>query len=600
MSVDPISLEVFKNLFASVAEEMGVTLQRASFSPNIRERLDFSCAVFDHQARMVAQAAHIPVHLGSMPASVEYALREFDSLQPGDVVILNDPYHGGTHLPDITMVSPVFVGDEVRFFVASRAHHADVGGMSPGSLPLSSELYQEGIIIPPVKLMSAGVRNDGVLALITANSRAPEERLGDLEAQLASQRVGERRLLALVEAHGEARVTEHANALLDYSRRMTEAVIAKIPDGTYTFEDALEGDGQREFRIPICATIRITGSQMTVNFTGSAPQVVGNVNAVEAIVRSATWYCVRLLAEDDVPVNHGCFQPVSVITPPHSLLNPDFPAAVAVGNTETGQRVVDAVLGALSKALPGKIPASSQGTMNNFTFGGSVNGRAFVYYETIAGGQGAGPLGDGISGRHSHMTNTRNTPVEALEYTLPVRVVEYSLREGSGGAGEHRGGDGIRRVYEFLAPATATINSERRIYAPYGLEGGESGQVGRNRLISKHPDSDLNHRLSLDTIQRIDTLIARYAKDKDVDHIIQLLEDLVHIYREEISLRTRLEAIYRHQGRKADSITQRDIMNNLKEGTVTTLSAKWTGRIEIGDRVVIETPGGGGWGHTTS
>ena len=222
MPVDPISLEVFKNLFASVAEEMGVTLQRASFSPNIRERLDFSCAVFDHQARMVAQAAHIPVHLGSMPASVEYALREFKSFSPGDVIILNDPYHGGTHLPDITMVSPVFVDGEVRFFVASRAHHADVGGMSPGSLPLSTELYQEGIIIPPVKLMDAGVRNEGLLALITANSRAPQERLGDLQAQLAAQRVGERRLLALVDAHSEARVTEHADALLDYSRRMTE------------------------------------------------------------------------------------------------------------------------------------------------------------------------------------------------------------------------------------------------------------------------------------------------------------------------------------------------------------------------------------------
>jgi N-methylhydantoinase B len=518
MTVDPISLEVFKNLFASVAEEMGVTLQRASFSPNIRERLDFSCAVFDAQARMIAQAAHIPVHLGSMPASVEYALREFDSLQPGDVIILNDPYHGGTHLPDITMVSPVFVDGVVRFFVASRAHHADVGGMSPGSLPLSTELYQEGIIIPPIKLMDAGRENQGILALITANSRAPEERLGDLQAQIAAQRVGERRLLALVEAHGEPRVTEHADALMDYARRMTEAVIASIPEGTYTFVDALEGDGQREFRIPIQATITVRGSGMTVDFTGSAPQVAGNVNAVEAIVRSATWYCIRLLAQDDVPVNHGCFQPVQVVIPPGSLLNPDFPAAVAVGNTETGQRVVDTVLGALAKALPGRIPAASQGTMNNFTFGGTINNQAFVYYETIAGGHGAGAAGDGISGRHSHMTNTRNTPVEALEYVLPVRVVEYALREGSGGDGKHRGGDGIRRVYEFLAPAAVTLNSERRIYAPYGLEGGDAGAPGQNLLI--HPDST-----------------------------------------------------------DAES-----------------LGAKWTGQVEAGDQIVIETPGGGGWG----
>ncbi len=518
LTIDPISLEIFKNLFASAAEEMGVTLQRASFSPNIRERLDFSCAVFDGQARMVAQAAHIPVHLGSMPASVDYALREFPTLQPGDVVILNDPYHGGTHLPDVTMVSPVFVGDRIVFFVASRAHHADVGGMSPGSLPLSTELYQEGIIIPPVKLVEAGRRNEAVMRLITANSRAPEERLGDFEAQLAAQRVGARRLLALVMAHGAERVLAHAAALLDYSRRMTEAVITTIPDGIYTFEDALEGDGQAEFRIPIQAAITIAGSQMTVDFTGSAPQVAGNVNAVEAIVRSATWYCVRLLAEDDVPVNHGCFQPVTVLTPLHSLLNPDFPAAVAVGNTETGQRIVDAVLGALAQALPGHIPAASQGTMNNFTFGGMAHQRAFVYYETIAGGHGGGALGDGISGRHSHMTNTRNTPVETLEYALPVRVREYALRTNSGGAGKYHGGEGIRRVYEFLAPAQITLNSERRVYAPYGLEGGQPGLPGHNQII------------------------------------------------------------------RAD-------------GTVETVGGKYSGTAQAGDMVIIETPGGGGWGN---
>lgn len=517
-TIDPISLEVFKNLFASAAEEMGVTLQRASFSPNIRERLDFSCAVFDSQARMVAQAAHIPVHLGSMPASVDYALREFSMLQPGDVVILNDPYHGGTHLPDVTMVSPVFVGDRIVFFVASRAHHADVGGMSPGSLPLSTELYQEGIIIPPVKLVEARRRNEAVMRLITANSRAPEERLGDFEAQLAAQRVGTRRLLALVTAHGAEQVLAHAAALLDYSRRMTEAVITTIPDGIFTFEDALEGDGQAEFRIPIRATITIAGSQMTVDFTGSAAQVIGNVNAVEAIVRSATWYCVRLLAEDDVPVNHGCFQPVTVITPLHSLLGPDFPAAVAVGNTETGQRIVDAVLGALAQALPGRIPAASQGTMNNFTFGGMAHQRAFVYYETIAGGHGGGALGDGISGRHSHMTNTRNTPVETLEYALPVRVREYALRPNSGGAGKNRGGEGIRRVYEFLAPAQITINSERRIYAPYGLAGGDAGDSGHNYII--HAD-----------------------------------------------------------------------------GQAIAISGKYSGIIQAGELVIIETPGGGGWGN---
>lgn len=516
MPVDAISLAVFRSLFESVAEEMGVTLQRAAFSPNIRERLDFSCAMFDAEARMVAQAAHIPVHLGSMPASVEAAIRAFDRFTPGDVIILNDPYHGGTHLPDVTMVSPVFVVGEVAFFVASRAHHADIGGMSPGSLPLSTELYQEGLILPPIKLAEGGKRNDGVMALLTANSRAPEERTGDIEAQLAAQRVGERRLLAMVEAHGAARVREHAAALIDYSRRLTEAVIAAIPNGEYAFEDALEGDGQSEFRIPIRATVRINGASLEVDFSGTAPQVAGNLNAVTAIARSAVFYCLRLLATDDVPVNHGCFQPVRVITPERSLLNPNFPAAVAVGNTETSQRIVDAVLGALAKALPERIPAASQGSMNNVTFGGTTDAGAFVYYETIGGGHGAGPNGDGLSGRHSHMTNTRNTPVEALEYALPVRVLAYHLRDGSGGQGRHHGGDGIVRAYEFLSGATLTVNSERRRYAPYGLCGGQDGEVGRNRLL------------------RID--------------------------REE------------------------------------TLGGKFTTHVDAGDVLIVETPGGGGWG----
>jgi N-methylhydantoinase B len=366
-----------------------------------------------------------------------------------------------------------------------------------------------------------------VLGLIVANSRAPEERMGDLEAQLAAHRVGEQRMLALLMDHGIESVQEHAAALLDYSRRITEATIAAIPDGVYTFEDSLEGDGQREFRIPIRATITVHGSEMTVDFAGSAPQVMGNVNAVEAIVRSATWYCVRLLASEDVPVNHGCFLPVKVVTPERSVVNPVFPAAVAVANTETGARIVDVVLGALAQALPDRIPAASQGTMNNFTVGGFHNGQQFVYYETIAGGHGAAPAGEGLSGRHSHMTNTRNTPVEALEYALPLRVLEYALRDGSGGAGEHRGGDGIRRVYEFLSPATITVNSERRISPPYGLHGGQPGQVGINRIlhIDLNPDSPT------------------YGNRND--HII---------------------------------------------------GGKYTVQVDAGDRVIIETPGGGGWG----
>ena len=518
MPVDAISLEVFKNLFAAVAEEMGVTLRRASFSPNIRERLDFSCAVFDAEARMIAQAAHIPVHLGSMPASVAAAVAEFEEFLPGDVAVLNDPYHGGTHLPDITMISPVFAGGDLRYFVASRAHHADVGGMSPGSLPLSTELYQEGLIIPPIKLQLSGWMNDGAMALIIANSRNPAERLGDIEAQLAAHRVGEERLRGLMVQHGVERTDEHAAALLDYSRKMTESVIADIPDGVYRYRDALEGDGQNEFEIPIQVALEVDGKAMRVDFAGSAPQVAGNVNAVTAIVQSATWYCVRLLAEEDIPVNHGCFQPVAVTTPMNSFLNPRFPAAVAVGNTETGQRVVDAVLGALAQALPHKIPAASQGTMNNFTVGGFMGETQFVYYETVGGGHGASSRGDGVSGRHSHMTNTLNTPVEALEFSLPLRVLRYHLREDSGGCGHHRGGHGILREYEFLSPATITLNTERRLRAPYGLQGGAAGERGINTIV---------------------------------------------------------------RGGQAEQV-----------------SGKYTTHIQAGDRVRIETPGGGGWGSS--
>lgn len=499
MVVDAISLEVFKNLFASVAEEMGVTLQRSAFSPNIRERLDFSCAVFDADARMVAQAAHIPVHLGSMPASVEYAVQSFESFQQGDVIVMNDPYRGGTHLPDVTMVSPVFAGGDLVYFVASRAHHADLGGMSPGSLPLSTELYQEGLIIPPIKLIMSGWINDGAMEMIVRNSRNPEERRGDIEAQLAAHRVGEDRVIDILVEHGVARAAEHVTALLAYARAMTESAIANIPDGDYTFADSLEGDGQDEFDIPIRVRVSVEGRHMTVDFTGSAPQVTGSVNAVPAIVKSATWYCVRLLTDEDIPVNHGCFEPVSVITEPGSVLNPRFPAAVAAGNTETAQRVVDVVLGALAQALPDTVPAASQGTMNNLTVGGLHEGQQFVYYETVGGGIGAGPDGDGASGRHSHMTNTRNTPVEALENTLPLRVLAYALRDDSGGEGRYRGGYGLIRTYRFLSAATVTVNSERRINAPYGLQGGASGKRGLNTLT--RADGTTERLRGKDTVQ---------------------------------------------------------------------------------------------------
>lgn len=502
---DSIRLEIFKHLFASVADEMGVTLGRTAYSPNIKERLDFSCAVFLGDGRLLAQAAHIPVHLGAMPASVRAAIEQCAPFSPGDVVILNDPYLGGTHLPDITLVSPVFVtGDEsqrptLSFFVASRAHHADIGGMSPGSMPLSTEIYQEGIILPPIKIIEAGQRNEAVWRVILRNVRTPEERQGDLAAQLAAHTIGARRLEEIVTRYGLAEVNEYANALITYTERLTRAVIASIPPGRYTFTDYLDDDGYIT-DIPIRVTITIhpiTHSSnhppLTADFTGTAPAVSGNLNAVRAIVESAVGYVIRCLAESDLPMNAGAFAPLNVIIPDDCLLNAQAPHAVAAGNVETSQRVVDAVFGALALALPEVIPAASQGTMNNLTFGGRPPdaNRPFAYYETIGGGAGAGPTGAGASGVHVHMSNTRNTPIEALEYALPIRVERYTLRRNSGGAGQHRGGDGVRRDIRFLMPVTVTVLSERRRRAPWGLQGGEAGTPGKNLLISENKDETL-------------------------------------------------------------------------------------------------------------
>ncbi len=495
--VDPITLELYRHRFAGVAEEMGVTLRRTGYSPNIKERLDFSCALFDGAGRMVAQAAHIPAHLGAMPASVATILDRFDRWSRGDVVIVNDPFEGGNHLPDITMVSPVFVagdGDAPSFFVASRAHHADVGGMSPGSLPLSTEIYQEGIIIPPVKLYKAGTLDADLLRLILRNVRTPDERRGDLAAQRAAAAVGEQRLVDLVAAHGRAEVMAYAEHLQAYSERLTRAEIATWPQGSYHFEDVLElvdGDsgkqGDAVTLVPIVLTATIAGDGVTFDFSGTAPVMRGSLNAVIAITQSACYYVVRCLLGDDVPMNAGCFAPVQVIAPPGTVVNADPPAAVAGGNVETSQRITDVVLGALAQALPDRIPAASQGTMNNLTMGGKrADGTPYAYYETIAGGMGASADADGLSGVQVHMTNTLNTPLEALEGTFPLRLVRYAIRPHSGGAGLHRGGDGIVREYLLLAPATVTMLSERRSVPPWGLAGGAAGEVGRNTLI--HPD----------------------------------------------------------------------------------------------------------------
>lgn len=484
---DAISLEIFKHLFASVAEEMGVTLGRTGYSPNIKERRDYSCALFLGDGRMLAQAAHIPVHLGAMPASVRAAMEHSAPLEPGDVVILNDPYLGGSHLPDITLVSPIFVvkdHTEPDFIVASRAHHADIGGMSPGSMPLSTELFQEGIIIPPVKLVERGKLNQAVFDLIVRNSRTPGERRGDLSAQRATHEVGERRLREVISRYGVEEINRQAESLIAYAERLARALIRWLPDGVFRFEDVLDDDGIIDRPIPVCVTVTISGDEMTVDFSGSSPAVAGTVNAVSAIVHSAVGYVIRCMAGESLPTNHGILAPVGIVIPPGSVLDPGSPHAVAGGNVEMSMRIVDVLYGALAQALPELIPAASQGTMNNLTFGGihTATGKTFAYYETMGGGSGAGPESDGASGIHCHMSNTLNTPIEALEMALPVRVRRYAIRRSSGGEGKYRGGDGLEREIEFLTPTRITVISERRKIAPYGLAGGRPGQLGVNKL----------------------------------------------------------------------------------------------------------------------
>lgn len=497
---DPVRVEVFKHLFASIAEEMGVVLRKASYSPNIKERRDFSCALFDNHGRMIAQAAHIPVHLGSMPLSVASAVAQFPDLSPGDVVILNDPFHGGTHLPDITLVTPIFLSlsdshnsQKLVGFAASRAHHADVGGMTPGSMPVAREIFQEGLIIPPLKLFESGKINQGVVDIILANVRTPQERSGDIWAQIAANNRGVERLKEMITRYGITEVHHYMKALLDYAELMTRRLIAKLPDGTYHFTDYLDDDGVSEYHVPICVTITIEGDEAIVDFTGSAPQQKGSLNAVYAITLSAVYYVFRCLIGQDVPNNSGSLAPIKVIAPEKTIVNASRPAPVAGGNVETSQRIVDVLLGALSQAFPQLIPAASQGTMNNLTIGGFDQARdlPFAYYETIGGGMGARPSSDGPSAIHSHMTNTLNTPIEAIEYSYPLQVMRYEIRRRSGGRGRFCGGDGIHRDIKMLTDVSISLISERRKLPPYGLSGGEPGKVGKNVLIHEGKERPL-------------------------------------------------------------------------------------------------------------
>jgi len=484
MSNDPVRLEIFKHLFAAIPEEMGAVLQRSSFSPNIKERRDFSCALFNATGEMIAQAAHIPVHLGAMPLSVQSAIHTTNFAE-GDMLILNDPYQGGTHLPDLTLIAPIFADRQLAGFAANRAHHADVGGMAPGSMPIARELIQEGLIIPPVKLVEAGRVQQGIWDLILRNTRSPWERGADLRAQIAANRRGVQRFAALIARHGRVEIERNSQALLAYTERLTRALLSAIPDGSYGFEDHLDDDGISDQSIKIRVTLRIQGDQATVDFAGSDPQAGGSMNAVYAITLSAVYYVFRCLVAGEVPNNSGSLRAIRVLAPEGSIVNALPPAPVAGGNVETSQRIVDVLLGALAQALPERIPAASQGTMNNTLIGGwdPVRQRAFTYYETIGGGMGARPTSNGPSAIHSHMTNTLNTPVEAMEYAFPIQVLRYEVRTGTGGAGRFHGGDGLRRDLLVQAAATGSLLSERRRGQPYGLAGGQPGASGENLLI---------------------------------------------------------------------------------------------------------------------
>jgi N-methylhydantoinase B len=511
---DAVEIEVFKNIFHSIAEEMGVALRRTAFSPNIKERRDYSCAVFAANGDVVAMGDHMPVHLGSMPMSVRAAIDAFPhDLHLGDAVMLNDPFAGGTHLPDITVVMPVFVDAQLRasgrgrprpykgkpdFYVASRAHHADVGGTFPGSMGLCEEIYQEGLRIPPVKIMRAGKIQRDVLALLLNNVRTPEEREGDLGAQIAACHSGVQRLTEVTAKYGSPRVNRAITAIQDHADKMMRSFLARLPEGDFAAEDLLDDDGVTDdpVRIAVKMNVRGRGSRrrVSVDFTGSSPQTRGSVNAVEAITYSACFYVFRCLVAKEVPAAAGLMRAITVNVPRGTIVNAVPPAAVAGGNVETSQRIVDTLLRALAKAIPDQIPAAAAGTMNNLTIGGMDDrsagegacGSAFAYYETIAGGMGARPTKAGESAVHTHMTNSLNTPAEALEHAYPLRVTEYSVRRGSGGKGKYRGGDGIIREIELLSDARVTMLADRRKHGPYGLSAGADGSPGKNEVV--HPD----------------------------------------------------------------------------------------------------------------
>lgn len=483
-----VDLSIFSSRIEAVCEEMGAVLQRTAFSPNIKDRLDFSCAVFDARGELCAQAAHIPVHMGSMA----YAMRDIvltQQWEAGDMVILNDPYLGGTHLPDVTLIAPTFIDEQLAGFVVNRAHHADIGSDTPGSMPISSSLHEEGIIIPPTKIISKGIVIDSVMDAIVTKTSQPEQSYGDFAAQISANRTGNARLELLIREMSFSRYQAAVIELNDYTERLARTTLGNIPNGEYQFTDVMDNDGIGGEHIDISVVLRVLDNHVEVDFAGTAAQTRGNINCPLSVAAAGVYYVFSCLLPDYAPTCQGRFRRIKISAPEGCLVNAIRPAAVAAGNVETSMRIVDVVMGALAQAVPEEIPAASEGSMNNIAMGARVSmpgvSRQWDYYETIGGGMGGGPRHEGISAIQTHMTNTRNTPIEVMESLYPLRVRQYAVRRGSGGKGKHTGGDGIVREFEFLEPAMVTLLTERRLHAPWGLNGGEGGAVGVNSLNGK-------------------------------------------------------------------------------------------------------------------
>ena len=482
--MNTIELSLFSSRLSAVCDEMGAVLRRTAFSTNIKDRLDFSCAVFDPDGRLCAQAAHIPVHLGSMAFAMQDLVAGVE-WSSGDMLIVNDPYLGGTHLPDVTLIAPVYVGQDCIGYVANRAHHADIGAESPGSMPISCSLEEEGLVIPPTHLVHAGEPVTAVMQKILAVTANPERMDGDLAAQLSANRAGVQRLAELARTMRVSGFLSGLVAVNEYGARLAETVLSAIPDGCYHFRDVMDDDGLGQQDIPIEVQIRVTQGRIEVDFEGTAAQVEGNINCPLSVAAAGVFYVFRCLMPDQTPACAGSFSNIRLTAPPGCLVNAQRPAAVAAGNVETSSRIVDVVMGALAQALPDRIPAASQGTMNNLAMGARSDVFSWDYYETLGGGMGGGSQQPGLDAVQSHMTNTLNTPIEVLEMEFPLRVSRYQLRRGSGGSGKHRGGDGLVREFEFLAPASVTLLTERRRHQPWGLNAGAAGKSGENRRNGK-------------------------------------------------------------------------------------------------------------------